>query len=101
MVPLTVAQPPRVVLVVVMLPLPGKLKLTSPSVRVIAPRLSVMLPPAPDVAPIVLLPAVTRRPLNVCVLASPAAPITLSTPPPMFRVEALEMMLLVGAVAAP
>lgn len=82
-----------------MLPLTGRLKLISPPVRLMAPRLRVALPPLPATTPMVLLLAVTFRPLKFWVLASPAAQTTLSVPPVMLSVEAPAMMSLVGPPA--
>src|SRR3546814_13413186 len=71
-----------------------------PPVRLIAPRLTVMLPPAAEVPVILLLPAVMFNPLKVCTLASPAAPASESVPPDMYNVDEPSMILAVGALAA-
>src|SRR3546814_19265260 len=71
-----------------------------PPVRLIAPRLTVMLPPAAEVPVILLLQAVMFNPLKVCTLASPAAPASASVPHDMYKVDEPSMILQVGELAA-
>ncbi len=101
-VPPTVAQPPRMPLVldavVVMAPLPpGSVKFTvPPSLRPMAPRASVV-PLPPLLATVTAeLPAATVVPLNVCELVPAAAPSSKSEPPLRMRAEPA-LTRLVGA----
>ncbi|SPU76505.1 Uncharacterised protein [Brucella suis] len=64
-----------------------------------APRLSVRVPPDPDVVVILLLPVVTFRPSTVWLLAALSMPITLNVPPARFSVELVDRILSVNAVA--
>ena len=103
-VPLTVAHPPRMVVVplaVVVVTVPEPVKLTEPPLCCVKlPKASVVVPPEPVVVEIVELPGRIVVLPKVWLLLVDAVPIAKSEAPSKVSDELLARMSLVGAPAA-
>ena len=89
-------------MVVAMPPPAGSEKSTvPPALRVMAPRLTLTIPPLPLMATSEDAPALTVRPLNRCVFTAAALPWIVNVPPPSARAELVERLLTILLPGAP